>query len=171
MLTEEHVKEGLSQAYVSAVINHAGMDCGLSSTQFDYGIDGCISEVKVRPGGRRISSGFKIDFQLKSTVNITMNGDKISYELKAKTYNDLVDSEVGTPRILILYVLPTDNVNWVTVSEERLELKNCAWWVSLRGLAPTNNSSSITIQLPRNQLFTVDEVKRLMQLVKGGVPF
>ena len=168
MLTEEHIKEGLSKSYVSAIVNKAGMNCEINGREFDYGIDGSIIEVKIMKSGRRCESGFKIDFQLKSTVNIDLKEDEVIYSLSAKNYNDLVDNEVGTPRILILYSLPESKDEWINVTEHNLIMKNCAWWCSLEGKEPTGNSSTVNIHIPRNQIFTVDEVTRLMSLVKGG---
>ena len=168
MLTEQHIKEGLSRAYVSAIVNKAGMDCGLEATQFDYGIDGCISDVRIGKNGRRSSSGFKIDFQLKSTINYRFENDEVIYKIEVKNYNDLIEENVGTPRILILYVLPENDEEWVSTTEERLILKNCAWWCSLKGKTITENTSTVTIRIPRKQLFTVNEVERLMSLVKEG---
>ncbi|MEK5257589.1 DUF4365 domain-containing protein [Paenibacillus sp. FSL F4-0125] len=168
MLTEEHIKEGLSKSYVSAIANKAGMNCEVNGREFDYGIDGSLIDVKVMRGGRRCESGFKIDFQLKSTINVDLKEDEVIYSLSAKNYNDLVDEEVGTPRILILYYLPELPEEWVTVTEDNLIMKNCAWWCSLHGETPTTNTSSVNIRIPRNQILTVDEVSRLMALVKEG---
>lgn len=42
MLTEEHIKEGLSRAYVLAVAHRAGFN--ISKSEFDYGIDGTFKE-------------------------------------------------------------------------------------------------------------------------------
>jgi hypothetical protein len=168
MLTEEHIKEGLSKSYVSAIANKAGLNCEINGREFDYGIDGSIIDVKIMSGGRRCESGFKIDFQLKSSINIEVKEDEVIYSLSAKNYNDLVDDEVGTPRILILYSLPEYSEEWVTVTEENLVMKNCAWWCSLYGNKPTTNTSSVNIHIPRKQILTVDEVKRLMTLVKEG---
>lgn len=53
MLTEEHIKEGLSKSYVSAITNKAGMNCEVNGREFDYGIDGSLIDVKVMRGGRR----------------------------------------------------------------------------------------------------------------------
>lgn len=168
MLTEEHIKEGLSKSYVSAIANKAGMNCETNGREFDYGIDGSIIDVKIMRNGRRCESGFKIDFQLKSTINLNVNEDEVIYSLSARNYNDLVDGEVGTPRILILYSLPEPPEDWVSVTEDNLIMRNCARWCSLYGGTPTNNTSSVNIHIPRKQILTVDEVCRLMSLVKEG---
>jgi hypothetical protein len=171
MLTEEHIKEGLSKAYVSAVANKAGMNCEINGREFDYGIDGTLIDVRVMPSGRRCESGFKIDFQLKSTVNLTVNDEEVVYSLSAKNYNDLVEVDVGTPRILIVLALPSLPDEWLSVTEERLLMKNCAWWCSLRGQEPTENISTVNIHIPRKQILSAEEVSRIMSLVKAGEQF
>lgn len=167
MLTTEHIKEGLSKSYVAAITHKAGLNYE-DKSGFDYGIDGSIGDIRILSTGRRHDSGFKIDFQLKSSINISVRDDKIIYTLEAKNFNDLVCDDVGTPRILILFYLPQEEAEWVKVTEENLIMKNCAWWCSLRGQEPTDNTSSVTIHIPRNQVLTVEELTRLMSLVKEG---
>ncbi|KAA1179705.1 DUF4365 domain-containing protein [Paenibacillus sp. B2(2019)] len=166
MLTDEHIKEGLSLAYVSAVAHMAGMD--YTQPKFDYGIDGTISEIKVRPDGRRCPNGFKVEFQLKSTVNLSMDSKYITYNLDSKNYNDLVETEIGTPRILIVFYLPRDRNHWLNLSESELVLKHCAWWTCLYGNTPTRNVSKKTVQIPRDQLFDVSALQKIIRDIRGG---
>jgi len=50
MITEEHIKEGLSRAYTIAVADRAGFN--YSKPDFDYGIDGTFSNIKIRGNNR-----------------------------------------------------------------------------------------------------------------------
>lgn len=165
-ITEQHIKEGLSRAYIIAVSHATGLN--IEESRYDYGIDGTISGVKILKNGRRVSNGVKLDFQLKSSVNIEVEDDVIKYALEAKNYNDLVDEEVATPRILILYKLPKEREQWINVTENNTILKHCAWWCHLRGKEPTNNCSSKTIEIPRNQILTVEALNELMRKVERG---
>ncbi|MCT1577048.1 DUF4365 domain-containing protein [Oceanobacillus kimchii] len=171
MLTEEHIKEGLSRAFVSACANRAGMNCEINGREYDYGFDGTFIDVRVMENGRRSETGFKIDFQLKSTINLTINETEVIYSLDSKNYNDLVEVNVGTPRILVLFYLPSDSNDWLSINEERLELKKCAWWCSLKGQEPTSNVSTVNIHIPKSQMLNVEEIGKLMSLVKGGEEF
>jgi hypothetical protein len=166
MLTDEHIKEGLSLAYVSAVAHMSGMDC--AQPKFDYGIDGTISEIKIKPDGRRCPNGFKVEFQLKSTINLIMDSDYITYYLDAKNYNDLVETEIGTPRILIVFYLPKERQHWLNLSESELVLKHCAWWTCLYGKAPTKNVSQKSVQIPRDQLFDVLALQKIIRDIREG---
>ena len=58
MITEEHIKEGLSRAYIMAVCLRAGFNFALR--EFDYGIDGTFIELADMAGGGKVESGFKI---------------------------------------------------------------------------------------------------------------
>ncbi|WP_425592731.1 DUF4365 domain-containing protein [Brevibacillus parabrevis] len=102
MLTEEHIKEGLSRAYVTALAHSAGMNCSIR--EHDYGIDGTFHEIRINKNGRRCENGFRIDFQLKSCINRNVSNDYITYDLEAKNYNDLVDTDIGAPRLLIVFL-------------------------------------------------------------------
>lgn len=164
-ITEEHAKEGISLAYVTAIAHTSGLN--LERSEFDYGIDGTFSSVRIR-GNRRVSTGIKLDFQLKASTNVVIEGDYIKYNLEAKNYNDLVDEEVGTPRILLLYKLPKEREHWMDISENQTTLKNCAFWCSLKGEDSTCNVSSKSIRIPRNQILTVESLKELMEKVKEG---
>ena len=88
--------------------------------------------------------------------------------MEAKNYNDLVRTDIGTPRILIVYSMPKDQEEWINTSKEFMILKKCAWWLSLKGLAPTENRSKKRIKIPENNLLTSQELLKLINRVKGG---
>ncbi len=106
-------------------------------------------------------SGWSIDFQLKASKNITVKEEYITYDLDADAYNDLVKKDRGMPRILILMKLPDDNEDWLHITEENTILRDCAWYTSLVGNPITSNSSTKTIQIPRNQLLTPHKLQRI----------
>ncbi len=167
MLTEQHIREGLSRAYILAVAHRAGFNC--SMREFDYGIDGTFHEI-ARIGSRHVESGFKIDFQAKasSSANLaTLRDDALDYKLEAKSQRDLAMT-AGTPRILILLLLPDDAATWLTTSEDALVLRRCAWWMSLRCQALTPNEQRVTVSIPRAQRFDVAALRSMMQRVREG---
>lgn len=164
-ITEQHIKEGLSVAYVTALAHYSGLLLGNFS--FDYGIDGNFSGVR-KNGRRYASNGFYLDFQLKASCNVEIHDDYIKYNLEAKTYNDLVDENVGTPRILILYKLPNERSLWFNINESGISLKECAWWCSFVGQKPTTNKERISIKIPRSQVLTPDILRELMNKVERG---
>jgi hypothetical protein len=164
-ITEQHIKEGLSVAYVTALAHSSGLLLGGFS--FDYGLDGNFSGVR-KNGKRYASNGFYLDFQLKASCNVDIYDDYIKYNLESKTYNDLVDTNVGTPRILILYKLPNKRSLWFNINESGIYLKECAWWCSLVGQKPTTNKQRISIKIPRSQVLTPKVLRELMNKVERG---
>jgi hypothetical protein len=59
----------------------------------------------------------------------------------------------------------------VSVSAERLVLRRCAFWCSLAGKPEGENESSVTVQVPRANLFDVAAVTGLMRAINEGKPF
>lgn len=171
MLTDNHIREGLSRAYIQAVAHRAGLN--LSLREFDYGLDGTFHEVTrvAEPDGRARyrESGFKIDFQAKASSSdlIELRDEALSYKLEAKSQRDLV-VEGGTPRILIVLLLPDDPAQWLTCTEDALTLRRCAWWVSLRGQAETDNLKTVRIDIPRAQRFDAETLNAMMDRVRLG---
>ncbi|QOS81003.1 DUF4365 domain-containing protein [Paenibacillus sp. JNUCC31] len=164
-MIESHIKEGLSRAYAIAVAHRAGMN--FSRPDFDYGFDGIFRDIQ-KINGRYCDSGYNIDIQLKTTINIVQEDNYIKYDLKAKNYNDLVSEEVGTPRMLVLFVLPKDQNEWLTISERGTILKNCAWWCSLKGMQPTSNADTVRVSIHKNQVLTEVSLRELMNKTKMG---
>lgn len=164
---ETHIKEELSKSFTKAVSAAAGINCQFYER--DYGQDGVFEEVMYcaeRKAYRQ--TGFGIDFQLKATINATAKNGFYIYDLEVKNYLDLIDTKVGKPRILILYVLPKDKEEWIKVTESETQLQKCAYWCSLRGHPYVNNRSKVRVTIPESQLFTIEELKRLMENVKEG---
>lgn len=165
-LIEEHIKEGISKAYVQAIAHYTGLN--FETPEYDYGIDGTFSGVRIRDN-RRVSNGYRLDFQLKASINVNIEEEEIKYALEAKNYNDLVDTEICTPRILIVYKLPKDKNEWINISENGTVFKDCAWWCYLYGEKPTSNKEKITIRIPKDQIFNEHSLKELMRNVEEGV--
>lgn len=164
-ITEEHMKEGISTAYVMAIAHYSGLN--FQKSQFDYGMDGTFSSTEIYNGKVR-DNGFKLDFQLKASKNITIEGNIIKYDLESKNYNDLVKTNVGTPRILILYKMPEDRNNWIEISENGTIFKDNAWWCSLKGMDETNNTSKKRIEFSATQKFNETSLKELMSKIEKG---
>ncbi len=109
-----------------------------------------------------------LDLQLKASVNLAKLDDGfVRHKLKRHNY-DLLRIETQTPRLLVVLDLPADRDRWVTVTEERLILRNRAYWLSLKGFPETANEVSITVKIPEANLFNVDSMRRLMDQSRRG---
>ena len=67
---------------------------------------------------------------------------------------------------MVVVLLPDNPDEWVQQSETELCLRDCAYWISLRGMPETQNTDNITIKIPRQQIFSVDTLKTLIQRIE-----
>ena len=158
-------KENLGQAYVRAVVASVGFN--IAQDEHDFGIDGTIRDIANR-NGRYYTTGFSIDYQLKSSWDVTFEENELVYDLESKNYNDLVSWEGPLPAILILFVLPRDENEWVEFSTEGTTIRKCAWWCSLTGQPTTDNENTKRIRIPIDQVFSPDALRDMMEKVRRG---
>lgn len=167
MLTEPHILESLSRAYVRAIAGKAGLN--LSIREYDYGVDGNFDEITIR-NNRRVESGFSLSFQLKASSHWQRDDNTVIYDLEAKTYNDLVirrNFRMAVPCILILLALPPDSSQWLIYNEDEMRLRGSCYWEYLNGI-PTENRHSVRIRIPRQQRLTPESLLDLIEKVKTG---
>jgi Domain of unknown function (DUF4365) len=164
MLTRGHCQEGLCRAYIQAVAARCGMSISVANP--DYGIDLTLNEIAVS-GNHHYESGLKIDVQAKTTVREGAKGSLIRYDLEVGAYRVLREP-TGCPRILVLLELPQDETEWTAQTHERMSLRHCAYWLSLRGSGPTTNRRSVRLSIPRANVFSVTALQGLVQRVKSG---
>ena len=153
-MSPNFIQEQLSRAYTRAVIFRAGFR--LSNPEVDdHGIDGTI----VDPDRRGVN---RVDFQLKASTVYQIRNDVISYDLRVEDYNRLI-IEDDVPRILILLIMPDDDVQWLIQSEDELCLRTCAYWVSLMGMTRSRNSSTGRVFLPAANVFDQDGLRDMFR--------
>lgn len=162
-------KEQFSFAYLHAVASVAGF--GIHGTWPAPDRNSIDMTVSGNGAGGTVKSPI-MQVQLKCTAAPVPNGTHISYPLKLKNYNDLrVGREkIMVPHILLVVFVPDDAVeSWLEQSEEKLSMRHCGYWLSLRDMREVENTSSVTIHLPRSNLFTVDALSSIMQGIGNGV--
>lgn len=164
-MQEAMQKEALGQAYVRAVIAKAGFNFAQSDK--DFGLDGTIKDI-ANTNGRYHENGFGIEFQLKSSSNVSFENGEIVYDLESKNYNDLASWNGTIPGILVLFVMPNDEEEWIKQTTSCLEMRQCAWWCSLQGQPTTNNKESKRIRISEDQVFSPEALEILMQRVREG---
>jgi hypothetical protein len=158
-------KEEFSYAYIYAITTAAGYSFQKSSRILDVGgIDATITgtvtdDTLYEP---------QLDLQVKSTSLDILSEETIRYPLKIKNYNELRKERTVAPRILVVVLIPENLQEWIQQSETELCLRRCAYWVSLRGQPQTQNTETVTVYLPRKNIFTVDALTQLMQTVQTG---
>ena len=157
-------KEQLSNVYLQAVTTVAGYSLyrpSVDDDSVDWGIaaKGVMGRIRAP----------RLELQLKSTSRDLLDDKYLRYPLKLKNYDDLRLLDFAIPRILIVLVLPENLADWLQQSEEELCLRYCAYWVSLRGMSETQNTTTVTISLPRSNQFTATALQSIMQRIGQGV--
>lgn len=155
------VESEISYAYLHAIASKIGAGCKVGSRHDDNnGIDATLTA-----WGPFLNGGYieevDLKIQLKATIKqpVNIGGTHWSYFLKGLTrYNDLRSEAVAVHRILIVMFLPSDQNEWVNISENELTLKKCAYWVSLRGASTSSNGSGETVYLPKTQIFNPENL-------------
>jgi hypothetical protein len=145
--------------------------CGMSSSlpSPDYGIDVTLNDIEIS-GRRRYESGYKIDVQAKSMFmhGRRVAGEHFRFDLHRRAFDLLRHPTPGSPRILVVLVLPRDEAQWTLQTENGLTLHHCAYWLSLKGRGPTPNRRSVRLLIPRTNVFSVEALAALMSRYKAG---
>ena len=150
--------EQLSLAYVRAVSADAGYQVSIPELD-DDSVDGIlISRHRKRP---------RIDFQAKATTQSILRNGHIHFPLGIKNYNDL-RADTLTPRILVVLLMPRDQTEWLSQTNEQLCLRRCAYWMSLEGLAEVPNRSTVNVCIPTANVFCSRQLTDLMSKVENG---
>ena len=64
--------------------------------------------------------------------------------------------------------LPSDKSEWVTITADELILRRRAYWVNLKGYEETTNRTSVTVPIPKGNLFNVESLRDLMDQSRRG---
>lgn len=155
-------KEMFSYAYIEAVASVAGYSvCRKSRAMDNAGIDLTI-EVTESVGEVLFP---KIDVQVKCTAKNIRNKNCVKFPLEVKTYKTFIDTRAIIPLILVVLLVPEDLSDWLKITEEDILMKKCGYWVSLRGKPTTENQGIITVELPRQNLFTPVSLRTMMEKI------
>jgi hypothetical protein len=117
-------------------------------------------------GGGKILSP-RLELQLKCTSRGILDENYIKYPLNLKNYNDLKINAL-VPRILVVVLVPEKIIDWIKQTESELCLRHCAYWVSLRGMPDTENTTNVTIEVPRSNQFTPLSLQAIIQRISFG---
>jgi hypothetical protein len=155
-MTSEQQREQFSISYVRAVAATAGVNVYepiVDQDSIDVGF--CVKSFAGCPGSPRIEA------QLKCVSTLNLVADNYRYPLKRKNYEELI-GEHYVPRILIVVEAPADPSAWLNQSHDELTLHRCAYWVSLKELQASENESTVTVSIPRTQIFGPMALKSLL---------
>jgi Domain of unknown function (DUF4365) len=155
--------EELSVGFVEAVANSQGY---FSMKGRDYGTDmhlrKAIARSKPGRGGcRYLTCQKQVDIQVKSTCerSVTYTATHLSYNLRVENYNDLVERAnepvVLIPLILVLFVFPDDENDWLHLDHNELRVRKCAYWYNVpQGTLQSLNENTQAIHIPMSNIVT-----------------
>jgi hypothetical protein len=164
VITTAHRMESLSRAYLQAVAAQAGLSYSVAN--HDYGIDVTLREVE-QVGPQYADTGRSIDVQLKSTTGAILTDTEVRYDLEVRTYDYLRDERPAAHRLLVLFVMPDEEVDWVSQTEDAFCLRRCIYWVRLRGRSAVETTATTRISIPRQNVLTA---AALIDLLASPIP-
>ncbi len=157
-MTPNCVWNNFHSAYVRTVAARAGFQVTRPEPDVDS-VDGIILSTT----GRRP----KIDFQAKATTQDMLRHGMVHFPLPVKNYNDL-RAETISPRILVVFLMPSDSHDWTAQTEEELCIRYCAYWNCLEGQPERHNTNNITVQLPTSNILSANQLNEMMVRVNRG---
>ncbi|WAU78353.1 DUF4365 domain-containing protein (plasmid) [Streptomyces sp. Qhu-G9] len=164
-------EEQISLAFTRMITYAAG--CAVKTHDTDYeGVDLTItSSVEYK----RIL-GPQFDLQLKATIQHSRLAEEhLAWPMKVKPFRKLVRGNNGKrhiPAYLGVLLLPEDATKWVDVDENRLITESRMFWQAASEFpGETTSQLTQTVHLPRSNLFTVEQLLRIMETIgnnEGG---
>lgn len=160
LLTSTDREETLSRVYAHAVAAIAGY----TTAVYDYDRDGV--DIRIQSGGAMRPA---LELQLKATIGLGEpdgNG-RFHFPLKQRNYEQLI-IDTQTPRLLVVLELPRDESQWATIATDELVLRRRTYWLNLKGNEETNNRASTTVYIPQENVFDIDNLRKLMDQSRTG---
>ncbi len=164
-MDENEQKQQLSLAYLHTVASAAGYACYVPSVDDDSVDRGLAARGPVRG----VLESPRIEVQMKSIARAPLKEGEsaFTYRLKRKNYDDLRGLHM-VPRLLVVMLLPRDRAEWVSQEEQGLTSRYAAYSLSLFGMPARTNASTISVTIPRRNLFSVASLRRLMADASQG---
>jgi hypothetical protein len=152
-------KEQFSIAYLRAVAARAGF----STSPREVDVDSVDYSLNA-DDGLNLSMRPQVEVQLKCTSEDIVRPDTLHFRLSLKNYDEL-RIQTLVPRILVVVLVPFDVTEWLVQSEHELVMRRCGYWMSLRDWPTTANETSVTVEIPREQVFTPHALTNIMSRI------
>ena len=156
-------KEEFSRAYVKCIAAQVGLRHSTDSVD-----DDSIDLTLKGAGYSGLVRNPQIEIQLKCSSQNLIKDGVLKYPLSLKNYNDLRGEDITTPRYLMVLTVPEESSGWVQYIDNSLILSHTCYWASLRFLPATSNETSVTVDIPTEQMLTVDSLAKLMEMASVG---
>lgn len=156
-------KEQFNIAFIRALAAQAGHNIG----EFEVDDDSIDILFTSKTTGTKFRSP-QINVQLKCTSSHTCDGEKLTFRLKRKNYDDLRGSDILVPRYLAVLVVPESDDDWIEQGDSGILLNGECYWYSLRHHEETTVVGKITIHIPAKQRLTKASLTNLLTLAGDG---
>lgn len=162
---EDHIKQDLQLAFVSAVVAQAGATLTPVEGGSDYGTDIYISDIEP-DDGVFADTGPPVRCQLKASTNCIFhpndeNPTLVKFDMRVKDYNKLV-SPKRSYIVFILFAMPKERNDWLTISRDFMSLRNCCYWTRLSG-GKSDNKRSQRVCIPIDNVFDTSAVMQIFE--------
>ena len=97
-----------------------------------------------------------------------MRDDRLHFPLSIHDYDNLRTAMF--PFVLIVVLVPDDETQWLTQTNDELCLRHCGYWMSLAGRPAVSNTNSVTVHIPAANVFGSRGLTDLMDKVARGEP-
>lgn len=162
----KNVHQGyFAEGMVAAIAAAAGLD--VLWPRLGHGEDLTI----YKPGLNGTSGSRQMVLQVKSWSSAALNEDgTFHYPLEVSAYNHLAGSDHDVRHYLVLCIVPSTTAQYCHSNYERVQLRQAAYWLSLREVdpEPTSNASSRTVRVPRTHLLTASTIASLLDHNEAG---
>ena len=144
-------KEEFSYGYLQLL----GAKAGLEVTKSGRQTDNQKIDLHIIHSGK-ISNIYtpRFDAQVKCTHKENIDNGYFKYDLDIETYDRLRNIYHDVPIFLIVLLVPKDINNWVQITQEKLVVKKCAYYISLKGFPKSTNTKTVRIKIPIKNLVT-----------------
>ncbi len=102
-----------------------------------------------------------LGLQLKAKMMDPPTGEKFSFSLKIKNYDDLREPRTY-PTLLVVLAMPHDKAKWLIHSQNSLITRDCAYWCNLNNAPSITNSASRVVHVPTANHFSRESLTDIM---------
>lgn len=162
-----HQMEEFSIAYVHAIASVAGFAVER------FHVDNDSADVTVRSDLKYpVVHNPRIELQLKCSSSLSVGlttPDQFTYPLQANNYEALSSTRRHVPMFLVLVHAPKKPAHWmVQHNSVQAQLRYCAYWADLKGQPPSSSASTVSIHIPRSQIFDHAVLSGWMRRIGNG---
>lgn len=156
-------KEQFNVAYISALAAQVGINTSKPTVD-----DDSVDMILIGRGFQGRWRNPQIDLQLKCTSQDLIQGDTLRYPLTKKNYDDLRGDNLLSPRYLVVLVVPDMHNDWIEHKENHMIMRHLCYWTSIKDMPESDNTTSVTIEIPLVQRFNSDALLKLMECASQG---